>query len=136
MVFSNRRRLIELASRHRLPVMGWVRELVDDGAALSYGPSNFDMQRRAAAYVARILHGAKPADLPVEQPAGFELVINRKVVAALGLPINPVLLHRADDIIEWSASTRYTVRALKSAHKREWPQRAAWIAFNNRRAAA
>ena len=68
-LFSNRRRLIELASRHRLPVMGWVRELVDDGAALSYGPSNFDMQRRAGGYVARILHGAKPTDLPVEQPA-------------------------------------------------------------------
>lgn len=80
--------------------MGWVRQFVDDGAAISYGPSNLEMQRRAAGYVARILQGAKPSDLPVEQPAKFELLINQKTTNALGLTIPPSLLLRADEVIE------------------------------------
>jgi ABC-type uncharacterized transport system substrate-binding protein len=89
-----------LAAQHRLPEMhGW-REYVDAGLLMSYGPSQLDMQRRTAVYVAKILKGAKPADLAVEQPTKFELVINLKTAQALGITIPPALLMLADEVIQ------------------------------------
>jgi putative ABC transport system substrate-binding protein len=97
---ENRRRLIQLAMTHRLPVTYDVRQFVEGGGLMSYGPSVLGEVRRAAVQVARILKGAKPADLPVEQPTKFELVINLKTAKALGLTIPPALLQRADQVIE------------------------------------
>jgi ABC-type uncharacterized transport system substrate-binding protein len=89
-----------LAAQHRLPAMyGW-REYVDAGLLMSYGPSQLDMQRRTAVYVAKILQGAKPADLAVEQPTKFELVINLKTAQTLGITIPPALLMLADEVIQ------------------------------------
>src|SRR6266545_2954446 len=82
----------DLAAQHRLPAMYNWREYVDAGLLMSYGPSQLDMQRRTAVYVAKILKGAKPADLPVEQPTKFELVINLKTAKTLGITIPPSLL--------------------------------------------
>jgi putative ABC transport system substrate-binding protein len=100
LIIANRKRIIEFAAKHRLPAMFEEREFVDEGGLIGYGPSTADMHHRAATYVAKILKGSKPADLPVEQPAKFELVINLKPAKALGLTIPPSVLARADEIIE------------------------------------
>ena len=98
--FNDRAQLTEFTLRHRLPSMFGLREWVELGALLSYGPNNVALFRRAAEYVERIARGTKPADLPVEQPTKFELLINLKTAKALGLEIPPTLLARADEVIE------------------------------------
>jgi len=98
--FSNRGQIASFAQRNRLPSMYPVKEYVDAGGLMSYGPSLSDMYRRAAIYVDKILKGAKPADLPVQQPTKFELVINFKTAKALGLTIPQSLLRRADQVIQ------------------------------------
>src|SRR5438477_11787490 len=96
---SHRARLADLAARSRLPAAYGVRESVEAGGLMSYGPSFLDLYRRSAAYVDKILKGAKPADLPVEQPMKFELVLNLKTAEALGLTIPPLILFQADEVI-------------------------------------
>jgi putative ABC transport system substrate-binding protein len=96
----HRARLVSLAAKSRLPSIFTQRADVEAGGLLSYGPSFADMYRRAAAYVDKILKGARPADLPVEQPTKFELVINLKTAKTLGLTIPPSLLQRADEVIQ------------------------------------
>src|SRR6266545_4757340 len=97
---SHRTRLADLAARSRLPAAYGNRESVEAGGLMSYGPSFLDLFRRAATFVDKILKGAKPGDLPVEQPTKYELVINLKTAKALGLTIPPSLLLRADQVIE------------------------------------
>jgi putative ABC transport system substrate-binding protein len=99
-LFTHRRHVLDLAAKHRLPVTYAWREGAETGALLSYGVDIRDNYRRAATYVDKILKGAKPADLPVEQPTKFELVINLKTAKALGLKIPQSLLLRADQLIE------------------------------------
>jgi putative ABC transport system substrate-binding protein len=94
------RQIVELAAKHRLPSVGAIREYVDAGGLMSYGPSITESYRRAATYVDKILKGAKPGDLPVEQPTKFELFINRKTAKALGLTIPQSLLISADKVID------------------------------------
>ncbi len=100
MFFNERRRLAELAAKNRLPAVYSLREYVDAGGLMAYGPDLADMYRRAATYVDRILKGAQPADLPVEQPTKFDLVINLKAAKVLGLTIPPSVLARADHVVE------------------------------------
>ena len=95
-----RQRIVDLAAKHRLPTVYAPRSYVDIGGLMSYGPNLADLHRRAATYVDRILKGAKPSDLPVEQPTKFELVINIKTAKSLGLTVPPTLLAQADDVIE------------------------------------
>jgi putative ABC transport system substrate-binding protein len=92
-------RIADLAATHRLPAMYAWRRHVDAGGLMSYGPSPLDTQRRAATYVDKILKGAKPADLPVEQSTKFELIINLKTAQALGLTVPPSILFQADEVI-------------------------------------
>jgi putative ABC transport system substrate-binding protein len=98
-LLPHRARILSLAAQHRLPAASQFREFVEAGGLLSYGPNLPDLFRRAAIYVDKILKGAKPGDLPVEQPTKFELVINLKTAKALGLTIPQSLLQRADEAI-------------------------------------
>jgi putative ABC transport system substrate-binding protein len=99
-LFSQRKRTVDLARRHRLPVMYFFQGFVEEGGLVSYGPSDADLFRRAAGYVDRILKGAKPGDLPIEQPTKFDLFINLKAAGMLGVTIPESLLLRADKVIE------------------------------------
>jgi putative ABC transport system substrate-binding protein len=96
---DHRKRIVELAAKHRLPAIFEVRASVDAGGFMSYGPSLLEIFRRAAFYVDRIFKGAKPAELPVEQPTKFEMVVNLKTAKALGLTIPQSVLERADEVI-------------------------------------
>jgi putative ABC transport system substrate-binding protein len=98
--YANRGRIARFAQRNRLPSMYGTRDFADAGGLMAFGPSAADLWRRAATYVDKILKGANPADLPVEQPTKFELVINLKTAKALGLTIPPSLLQRADQVID------------------------------------
>jgi len=97
---GNLRRLADLAIKNRLPAIFNLREFVEVGGLVAYGPNRTDEFRRAATYVDKILKGAKPGDLPVEQPTKFELVINLKTAKALGIMVPQSLLSRADEVIQ------------------------------------
>ena len=99
-MFVHRKAVIDLAATHRIAAIYELRVFVEPGGLMSYGVNASEMQRRAAVYVDKILKGAKPADLPVQQPEKFELVINLKTAKALGLTIPPSLLGRADEVIQ------------------------------------
>ena len=92
--------MITLATQYRLPAIYANRSNADDGGFISYGPDRADQYRRAASYIDRILKGEKPADLPVQVPTKYELVINLKTAKALGLTVPPTLLGTADEVIE------------------------------------
>jgi putative tryptophan/tyrosine transport system substrate-binding protein len=96
----HRKRIIELTAQHRLPAVYFLRYFTTDGGLISYGPDEMDLFRRTAGYVDQILRGARPSDLPVQQPAKFELVINLTTAKALGLTIPPGILSIADDLVE------------------------------------
>jgi ABC-type uncharacterized transport system substrate-binding protein len=98
--YANRRLIAKLAVQNRLPAVAPWREFVEIGGLMAYGINTPDNWRRAAQYVDKVLKGAKPADLPVEQPTKLELVINLKTAKALGLTIPPSVLARADEIIQ------------------------------------
>jgi len=100
LTLAHRSRVLALAASSRLPAMYGFREFPDEGGLISYGASAVALLGRAAAFVDKILKGAKPADLPIEQPTKFELVINMKTANALGLSVPPSLLARADEVIE------------------------------------
>jgi putative ABC transport system substrate-binding protein len=99
-MFVQRARILTFAATRHLPAIYPTRETVEAGGLMAYSPSQTDMYRRAATYVDKILKGAKPADLPIEQPTKFELVINLKTAKALGLTIPQSLLGRADEVVE------------------------------------
>jgi putative ABC transport system substrate-binding protein len=97
---EHRQRIVDFAAQRHLPAIYDAREFVQSGGLISYGPSPLAMQQRVAEYVDKVFKGAKPGDLPVEQPTKFELVINLKTAKALGLAVPPALLARADEVIE------------------------------------
>ena len=97
---THRARLVDAVAGRRLPAIYPNRVFVEAGGLISYGPNYLDLWRRAAAYVDKILKGAKPGDLPVEQPTTFELLINNRTAKAIGLTIPPSLVSRADQIVE------------------------------------
>ena len=97
---TNRKRIVEFAGKHKLPAIYSNAEYVEDGGLMSYATNSLDLHRRAATYVDKILKGAKPADLPVEQPTKFELVINLKTAKQIGVTIPPNVLARADKVIK------------------------------------
>jgi putative ABC transport system substrate-binding protein len=99
MLFAHMRRIADFAVANRLPAIAQRKEFAEAGGLMTYGPSYSDLFRRAATYVDKILKGAKPADLPVEQPTTFELIINLKTAQTLGLTIPPTLLFQADEVI-------------------------------------
>jgi len=99
LMIANRTRIADFALQHRLPSVYELRAAVEAGGLMSYGPSRADLSRRAATYVDKLLKGATPADLPVEQPRKFELVINLKTAQALDLTLPPTLLFQADEVI-------------------------------------
>jgi putative ABC transport system substrate-binding protein len=100
LTYANRQMIVELAANERLPAMWGHRQFVDVGGLMSYAVNFYDQCRRAAAYVDQILKGAKPGDLPVQQPTRFEFIINVKTARALGLRVPPNLLALADEVIE------------------------------------
>ena len=99
MITFNSRRIVELALKYRLPGMYPTKQFAEEGGLMAYGPVIADLYRRAATHVDKILKGAKPAELPVEQPTKFELVINLKTARQIGLTIPPNVLARADKVI-------------------------------------
>jgi putative ABC transport system substrate-binding protein len=99
-VVAQRTQVVDLAVKSRLPAIYYRRQFVEDGGLMSYGVSQNDLDRRAATYVDKILKGAKPADLPVEQPTKFEFIINLKTAKQIGLTIPPNVLARADKVIK------------------------------------
>jgi putative ABC transport system substrate-binding protein len=100
MLFGEYRRIVSIAANSRLPAMGAAREFVDLGGLMSYGANQIDLARQSVTYADKIPKGAKPAELPVEQPTKFEFVVNLKTAQALGLTVPPSLLARADAVIE------------------------------------
>ena len=100
LIYRNSNLIITLAARHRLPATYPARSFVADGGLISYGPDPIDTHRQAAGYVDRILKGEKPADLPVQAPTKYQLVINLNTAKTLGLDVPPSLLARADEVIE------------------------------------
>jgi ABC-type uncharacterized transport system substrate-binding protein len=100
MLYTERRRIVDLAAKHRLPLMAMGKEFAELGGLITYGARIPGLIRRSAVYVDKIINGAKPGDLPVQQPTKFDLVINIKTAKALGVDIPPSLLARADEVIE------------------------------------
>ena len=97
---ANDRRVVALADKHRLPAVYWLETYAQLGGLVSYGADLLDVHRRSASYVDRILKGARPADLPIEEPTKFELIVNLKTARALGLTVPPSVLARANEVIQ------------------------------------